>query len=376
MSYIEYRKEFPIFEKNTYLNTCSLGALSRRHREYVNRFLDLWEDLGASAWYEHWLGAVEDVRTMTAKILGADEDEIAIGHSVSTLLSTISGCLDFTKRNTVVVTDLDFPTSNYQWLSKERLGVDTKIVTSPDSVHVPRQAVMDAIDEDTAVVSTSHVFFSSGYIQDIEQISAHASEQGALTIIDAYQSVGQVSVNVHDMKLDILITGGLKWLLGGPGITYLYVRRDLIEGLEPTAAGWFGVKDQFGFDQTSYEYLDSARRFETGTPATAAVFTAKAGLELILEIGIEAIQKRTKELAEELVRGLEKAGFTLRTAEKAEERSAIIMIKHPNPKPVVRELALRNIIVDYRKDNIRVSPYFYNTSEDIATLITALQELA
>lgn len=373
MSVSDFRKEFPIFEKKTYLNTCSLGALSFRHRNEVNRFLDLWAELGASAWYEHWIGAVESVRSMTAKVLGADETEIAIGHSVSTLLSTLAGCIDFSTKNSVVMTDLDFPTANYQWLSKEKLGVKSKIVRTENLIDIPLDKLLNAIDSKTSVVSTSHVFFGSGYIQDIETITEHSKKKGAISIIDAYQSVGQVPVDVHEMNIDILITGGLKWLLGGPGITFMYVRKELIPRLEPTAAGWFGVKDQFGFDQSRFEYLDNARRFETGTPAAASVFAAKAGLEIILEIGLDEIQNRTRELTDELVGLLQKEGYTLRTPENRKNRSAIIMIRHDDPGRVVKELAEQGIIVDYRKDNIRVSPYFYNSSQDLDIFVKALK---
>jgi len=372
----DYRNEFPIFREKIYLNTCSLGALSVRHREYMNTFLRLWDDLGASAWYEHWIGALNDVRRMAARVLNAAEDEIALGHSVSTLLGTLASCFSFGERRGVVVTDLDFPTANYQWLARRRRGVHTHIIASPDGVSVPAAAFYDAVDETTAVVSTSHVFFGSGCIQDVRSITRHARQKGAVAVIDAYQSAGQIPVDVHEMELDILITGGLKWLLGGPGITFMYVRRELAASLQPAAAGWFGVKNQFGFDQTRFDFLDGARRFETGTPAAAAVYAAKAGLELILEIGLESIQKKTKELAEELIHELKKAGFTLRTAGNPDERSAIVMIAHSDPAPVVGKLADDGIIVDHRKDNIRVSPYFYNTAGDIARFTAALKQHA
>ncbi|MFC1555982.1 aminotransferase class V-fold PLP-dependent enzyme [candidate division KSB1 bacterium] len=375
MQLSEYRKEFPILHNKNYLNSCSLGALSLRHREYTNEFLDLWDSMGASAWYEKWMGTIADVRDMFARVIGADPDEVALGHSVSTMLSTLSSSLSFEERSKVVMTDLDFPTANYQWLAKERIGVKSNIVISPDSIHLRLNDLLSAIDEETAVVSTSHVFFGSGFIQDIAAINAHAESKGALTIIDAYQSVGQVPVNVKTMNIDILMTGGLKWLLGGPGITYLYIRKDLISGLEPTAGGWFGVKEQFGFDQTQFEYHDNAQRFEAGTPAAAAIFAAKAGLEIVLEAGLENIQKTTKDLTEELVHELHKAGFTLRTADNREQRSAIVMIQHPEPAPVVAELANRGIIVDHRKDNIRVSPYFYNTSEDIQQFLREFKDI-
>lgn len=367
------RKEFPILDKKIYLNSCSLGALSKRSRKYLNGFLDDWDNYGASAWYKKWLDAISDVRSMTAQILNAEPDEIAIGPSVSALLSSLSSCLDFGQRSEVVITDMDFPTSNYQWLSKKKIGVETKIINSADRIKIDIGEYERSISENCAVVSTSHVFFLSGCIQDVKSITQIARKAGALSVIDAYQSVGQVPVDVKELDLDILLCGGLKWLLGGPGITFMYCKRSLISDLEPTNVGWFGVRDQLDFNQTDFEYRNDAIRFESGTPSLSAVYQAKAGLELYLEIGPQNIQKATKEISEHLISLLQKSSIPLRIPDEPSERSAIIMAVHKDPGKVVAELAKKDIIVDYRKDCIRISPYFYNNEEDIEKFVPILK---
>lgn len=376
MDLSEYRSQFPILQRKNYLNTCSLGALSRLSRSYVENFLNQWDEHGASAWYKLWIEELETVKRLIGKIIRADESEIALGHSISSILGSIGSSIDFTRRNKVVATDLDFPTSNYQWLAKEPLGVRTSIINSEDKVRIRLDQYRDAVEESTALVSTSHVFFTSGYIQNIEEINTIARNNGALCIIDAYQSAGQVVVDVHGIKIDMLMGGGLKWLLGGPGITFCYVRKGIIDSLQPTSAGWFGTKDQLAFHPDTISFHDDARRFETGTPALASVLAFKGGLEIVSEIGVENIRKATKRLTEELIERLKTAGFSLLTGENAEDRSAIVMIHKKNPEPIVNALRDRDIIVDYRKQCIRVSPYFYNTSEDLDKFVSALQELS
>jgi len=375
MDLTEYRKEFPILQKKIYLNTCSLGALSLRSRRYVQTFLDQWDEYGASAWYSIWLNECASVRSLLAQLLNADESEIALGHSISTLLGSIASCFSFEDRNEVIVTELDFPTANYQWLAKWFNGASITVLHSDNRISIPLERYASAISEKTAAVSTSSVFFTSGAIQDIAAINDAARKKGAVCIIDAYQSVGQIPIDIRTMNIDILLSGGLKWLLGGPGITFACVRKDLITTLKPTMVGWFGAKNQFAFNAEYFEPAEEARRFETGTPSVASVAAFKGGLEIILEIGVENIRTAASALIEELIILLQKYGFELLITDNPDERAAIVMIKHPNPAAAVSELQKRNIIVDYRKEYIRVSPYFYNTSEEIETFVETLQEV-
>ncbi len=368
-----YRSEFPIFRDRIYLNTCSLGALGERTRRKVAEFLDLWQSRGASAWYDVWWAALGDLRRRYGQIVGAQPSEIALAPSSSVAVSAVAESLDYTKRPKVVVTSLDFPTVAYQWLAKEARGVEVVVVESPDQVSVPVEAIARAIDERTALVATSHVYFTSGAIQDIAAVAAAAHAQGALCLIDAYQSVGQLPVDVTATGVDFLTAGGLKWLLGGTGIVFLYVREALARRLAPAVAGWFGHRDQFAFDPHTLVFHDDARRFELGTPALAAIYAQLGGLEYIEEIGVPAIRAVTAVLTEDLIARAQGLGVRPKVAARAEQRSAIVMVPAPDPQAAVRHLADGGIIADARPGHVRLSPFFYNLQDDHGT---ALERLA
>src|SRR2546425_4486805 len=286
-----YRGEFPIFRDKIYLNPCSLGALGERTRRRIAEFLDLWQERGASAWYDVWWAALGELRRRYARVIGATSEEIALGPSISVALASVAEALDYGKRRRVVVTSLDFPTVAYQWLAKRARGIELVVVESADQVSVPVEAIARAVDDRTALVATSHVYFTSGAIQDILRVADVARARGALTLVDAYQSVGQVPVDVKAAGVDFLTAGGLKWLLGGPGIVLLYVRDELARRLAPAIAGWFGHQNQFAFDPHVLELHDDARRFELGTPALAAVYAQLGGLDYIEEGGGPAIRR-------------------------------------------------------------------------------------
>lgn len=371
MDWPAWRDEFPTFRRKTYLNTCSLAPLSNRVRAAQERFLDEWEDLGAAAWYEMWMDALDALRRKVARVLHAAPEEIAVAPSVSVALSAVASSLDYGSRPRVVLSEMDFPTLAYQWAVKP--GVDQVWVSSEDRVSVPPERFEAAADRLTSVLATSHVYYTSGAIQDIARIGRAARRVGALSVIDAYQATGQVPTDVHEAGIDVLVTGGLKWLLGGTGIAFLYVRRGLIPSLRPTIAGWFGNARMFSFDPKAFAFHDSARRFELGTTANAAVYAASAGLDIVLEIGVERIRDRTTELVTDLVDRLEEARFDVRTPREPGQRAGIVMVAAKEPAKVVEFLGKRGTIVDYRHDRVRISPYFYNTPEDNAFVVEALE---
>ncbi len=368
-----YRSEFPIFRDRIYLNTCSLGALGERSRRKVTEFLDVWETRGAAAWYDVWWAALGALRERYARVVGTTAPAIALAPSVSVALTAVAESLDYGRRPRVVVTALDFPTVAYQWLAKRRRGIDVVVVESPDGVTVPVEAIARAVDERTALVATSHVYFTSGAIQDIAAVAAAAHARGALCLIDAYQSVGQVPVDAPAAGVDFLIAGGLKWLLGGPGIAFLYARAERARTLAPAVAGWFGHRDQFAFNPRVLDLHDDARRFELGTPALAAVCAQLGGLDYIDEIGVPAIRAVTAGLAEHLVARARALGLRPRVAERAEDRSAIVMLPAPDPAGAVRGLADAGIVADARPGHVRLSPFFYNVQDDH---VAALERLA
>ncbi|HEX9705195.1 MAG TPA: aminotransferase class V-fold PLP-dependent enzyme [Gemmatimonadales bacterium] len=372
-SLTRYRSEFPIFRDRIYLNTCSLGALGERARRKVAEFLDVWQTRGASAWYDTWWSALSDLRAGYARVVGATPPEIALAPSVSAALGVVAESLDYRRRPRVVVTSLDFPTVAYQWHAKRPRGVEVVVVESPDGVTVPVEAIERAVDDRTALVATSHVYFTTGAVQDIKGVADVAHRRGALCLIDAYQSVGQLPVDAHAAGVDFLVAGGLKWLLGGPGTVFLYVREDLIGRLEPAVAGWFAHREQFAFEPRRLDLHDDARRFELGTPSLAAVYTQLGGLEYIDEIGVPAIRAVTAVLTEDLIARATALGFKPRVAPRAEDRSAIVTLPVADPGAAVRRLADGGIIVDARPGHVRFSPFFYNVQDDH---VAALQRLA
>lgn len=372
---LAYRDEFPILQRKTYLNSCSLGALSKRSMHNVAEFMEAWNEWGAHAWYEIWLGEITKVRQKFAKIIGAQVHEVAIAPNVSTALSSIASALDYSKRNKVVMADMDFPTLAYQWLVKKRLGVQCHFVESPDRIYVQPELFEPAVDERTALLATSRVFFTSGYIQDIRAVADIAHKHGAYLLVDDYQGTGQIPIDVVAQDIDILVTGTLKWLMGGPGLALVYIREGLIPSLEPTIAGWFGHRDQFQFKIREFAFRPDAARVEMGTPATAAIYAANGGLDIVQEISVERICERTRYLTNDLIARAREHGWPVHAPQEPEHRSSIVMLELEQPQEIVKELVARNIITDSRPGLLRISPYFYNTIEENGVVIDAIAEI-
>ncbi|GAC1349912.1 MAG: kynureninase [Ktedonobacteraceae bacterium] len=372
---IAYRSEFPILQRKTYMNSCSLGALSNRSMQGLAQFMEMWNEWGAHAWYEIWMEEIAKARQKFATIIGAQLHEVAIAPSVSVALSSIASALDYSQRNRVVMADMDFPTLAYQWLVKRRLGVECRFVESPDRVYTPPELFEREVDDKTALVATSRVFFTSGYIQDVRAVADIAHKQGAYVLIDDYQGTGQIPINVVAQDIDFLVTGTLKWLMGGPGLAFMYVREGLLAQLQPTIAGWFGHRDQFLFKTRDFEFRPEATRVELGTPAVPTIYTANGGLDIVQEISVERICERTRYLTNDLIARAREHGWKVRTPQEPECRSSIVMLEIEHPEEVVKALVSRNIITDSRPGLVRVSPYFYNTIEENAIVIDAISEI-
>jgi len=275
------------------------------------------------------------------------------------------------RRNRVVCSELDFPTLAYQWIVKPE--VELVVLPSGDGVGMDPEQFREAVDHRTLFLATSHVFFTTGFVQDIAALADIAHRSGAYCLVDGYHGAGQVRVDLAGAGVDFYTTGPLKWLCGGPGLAYLYVRPDLIRDLSPRITGWFGARNGFEFELRRFEPHDDARRFEMGTPALATVHTALGGQEIIEDVGIHAIQARNRELTEILVNGCREEGFALTVAADPAKRSAIVMIQHSDPPGAVAHLAEADIIVDHRPGHVRVSPHFYNTPEEVHHFLQALK---
>jgi len=361
---VRYRDQFPVFGHTIYLNSCSLGALSQRSRSRVNEYLDLWERRGASAWYDTWLPALEELRAGYGRVIGAEASDVSLHPSISSALSVVAESLDYSRRPRVVTTRLDFPTVPYQWLAKVNEGIELILVDSPDGVHVPLEAIERAVDDRTALVATSHVFFTSGAIQDLGALAAIAHRKGALLFVDGYHGAGQLPVDVAASDVDFYASGGLKWLIGGSGIAFLYVRRALAQHLEPRVTGWFAHAEPFRFDPGKLERPADARRFDMGTPSMASAYAQLGGLEILEEIGIPAIRAVAQSLTEDLILTARSRGLNPRVAATPDTRSAIVMLPRSDPHGDVRRLADAGIVADARPGHVRLSPYFYNLPDD------------
>jgi kynureninase len=370
-----FRAEFPIFDHTTYLNSCSLGPLSRDAIAALQQFQNGWSQYGAPAWWKLWLPKLQEAKERFAALIGAGVHEVTISHSVSSALSSIASTFDYGDRSTVVCTDLDFPTIAHQWLVKAHTGVQLRFARSSDRIHVPVSAFEKVMSRDVAHIATSHALYATGYVQDVRRLADLAHSNGAKIVIDGYHSVGVFPVNVKELDVDFYVGGTLKWLLGGPGLTFIYVREDLLSDLKPSISGWFAAANQFAFDTLQHDLSPTADRLELGTPAVGTAYTGVAGMDLILRAEPERIYPRLQMLTNRIVDRARADGYTIMSPENPDERGGIVMLHLNKPEETVNELANRGYTVDYRPGLLRVSPHFYNTINDVDRLMDELKKV-
>jgi len=369
----QVRPRFPIFERLTYVNSCSQGALSDDVRDAYARYLSDWDEHGAP--WEYWVAQLDAARVTVADLLNADNDEIAITTSVSAGVDALASAFSFDgDRDKIVVSDFEFPTIGQIAHAQERRGARVEHVPAEPDGTIPLERFEAAIDERTALVAVTHVCFRNGAKLDIEPIAALAHERGALLLLDAYQSVGSLPVDVRALDCDFLAAGALKYLLGSAGLGFLYCRRDLVERLSPTATGWFADQDIFEMDIHDYSPASTARRFEAGTPPVPAIYAAIAGIGLMREIGIEETQKHVRGLTELLIEGLDELDGQVVTPRAWQERGALTCVASTDAEALVATLTERGIVSSSRDGNLRISPHCYNAREDIEAVLEALRE--
>lgn len=370
-----YRAQFPIFKHTTYLNSCSLGPPSTRVYRALEQYRDDWSEYGAPVWWLKWLSKLEDAKERFAKLIGAGVHEVTVSHSISSALSSIASTTDYRERNAVVCAELDFPTIPYQWLAKERDGVDVRFARSRDRVTFPLNAFEPLIDSRVSFVAVSHVLYNTGAVMPIRSLADLAHAAGARVIVDGYHAVGVLPVNVKELDVDFYVGGTLKWLLGGPGLTFIYVREELIRELRPAISGWFSSADQFAFDPLRLVWPDTADRLELGTPAVGTAYAGVEGMDMILDAGPERIYDRLQALTDRVVSRAEQAGYEIRSPLQSADRGGIVMLGVKQPQDTVTKLASRGFTVDYRPGLVRVSPHFYNTLDDVDRLMDALVDV-
>ena len=365
------RHRFPVFEQRVYINSCSQGALSDSVRAAYDRYLADWDEHGAP--WEYWVEQLEAVRGSISRLVNADEDEIAVTTSVSAGVSALASGLRFGDgRDKVVVSDFEFPTIGQIWHAQERRGVRVEHVPAEAGGTIPLERFEAAIDEQTALVAVTNVCFRNGSRLDVGAVTRLAHERGALVLVDAYQTVGSLPVDVRAIGCDFLVAGVLKYLLGSAGLGFLYCRRELVQGIEPTATGWFADRDIFEMDIHDYSPAPTARRFEAGTPPIPPIYAGIAGIELMQEIGIAETEAHVRELNAILHDGLEELGAKAVTPRVREQSGALVCVASKDVNALVAGLAAEGIVTSSRDDNLRISAHCYNTAEDVATVLGAL----
>lgn len=365
----EVRHRFPVFEHVTYVNSCSQGALADVVRAAYEEYLAGMESEG-SLW-EHWVGRQERVRADLATLLGASGEEVAVTTSASAAISAVASGLDFTAgRDRVVTTDLEFPTVGQIWHAQERRGARVEHVRSEADSTLLLERFDEAIDDRTALVALTHVCYRNGARTDLEPVIALARERGAYVLVDAYQSAGALPLDVGSLDVDFLVGGALKYLLGSPGVGFLYARAGRTDAVVPTATGWFAARDVFAMDASAFDPAPDARRFEAGTPAVPSLYAAAAGIELMLEIGVERTAAHVEGLLHQLREGVEELGGTVVTPQAAS--GPMLAVASTDDAAHVAALGRERVVVSNRDGNVRVSPHCYNTAEDVDAVLAAL----
>lgn len=374
-----WRAQFPIVEDTTYLVNHSLGAMPARARDKMAEFLDQWATRGVRAWGEGWWDMPVTAGNVLARMMNAPRESIVMHQNVSVVQASIASSLDFSgRRNKVVYTDQNFPTVMYVWEAYKKHGARIHVVPT-DGVQVDTARLLEAIDEETLVVPISHVTYKSHFLQDAAAICARAREVGALVVLDTYQSLGTVPLDVAALGVDFVCGGSVKWLCGGPGAGYLYVRPDLLPTLEPKITGWAAHAAPFAFETGPQRYAPDIRRMLHGSPSVAAFWCATAGYELLLECGVENVRRWSQRLTERLRANLLAQGFRIHGPEDPRRRGGTITVglaPDENGPAFVKALEARGILVDHRPGaGVRVSPHYYTLEDEMDEFVEALAEL-
>lgn len=365
------RARFPVLDKKTYLNSCAYGALATDVMVALQKYMNDRLEKGTD--WDYWVARNESVRTAVADFLGANTDEVAVTASASAGINSIASALNFEQaRNKVVISDFEFPTNAQIWYAQELRGARVVRVPEEDG-YIPVEHFEAAIDEDTLIVAVTQVCFRNGARLDIPAIVEIARRKGALVLVDGYQGLGTLDFDVQKVSPDFVVGGMVKYLLGTAGIGFLYVRQALIESLVPTVTGWFAQSDIFAMDTTRYDPAPSARRFEMGTPPVPNCYAAEAGLQILAEIGLPAIEKRIVELTAAIISEAEESGYTLAVPDDPKRHGALITLRTHDENALVASLEAEGIVTSCRFGNLRIAPHFYNNHDDIDKLFRALK---
>ncbi len=365
------RAEFPTLQHKAYINSGSYGLLAIEVQQAFERYLADRLECGAD--WGKWVQLYEDVRQRVALLLGASTDEIAVTASASAGLNALASALSFTDgRDKIVVSDFEFPTSGQIWHAQERAGARVEHVPENAQGYIPLEAFERAIDERTRLVAISHVCYRNGARLDVAEITRMARRKGALVLLDCFQSVGVMQVDVKALDVDFAVGGMLKYLLGTAGIGFLYVREGCIPQLTPKASGWFAQADVDAMDVSRNVPSPTARRFQAGTPPVPNCYAALAGLDIILQLGSTAIETYVRELTGRCMDRLLEAGCRLATPREDSRRGPTVAICSSNDVELTARLAERNVITSCRDGNLRAMFHAYNDESDVDALVEGL----
>jgi kynureninase len=374
---LKFRPEFPILERSTYLISNSLGAMPRGVYDSLRSYADSWAERGVRAWEEGWWDMAVGVGDKIAPLIGAAPGEISLHQNVTLTQATIASCFDFRgPRNKVVMTDLEFPSIQYFYHEQRRHGANIKLLPSSGNIRFDLDKFLSAIDETTLLVPISLVLFRSSFIVEAGAIVERAHRVGAHVILDVFQGTGAIPIDVRALGVDFAVGGVLKWLCGGPGVAYLYVREDLRARLRPALTGWIAHRRPFAFEPGDIDPREDSFRYLNGTPHIPALYACQPGLDILNKVGIAAIRAKSVVLTTRLLEGAGSRGWRVNTPENPAERGGTVSIDCPHAYEVSRELLAREILVDYRpKAGVRISPHFYNREDECDLALQQIDDI-
>jgi kynureninase len=372
-----WREEFPTVEDCTYLVSHSLGAMPRRTAANLQDYADTWSRRGVRAWHEGWWELGRNTSDLLAPVLGVAPGTITMHQNVTVAMGIIASCFRYDgARRKIVLTELEFPTNMYLFEGFARYGAEIVYVPSSNRICNDVDRLLAAIDERTVLVPLSYVLFRSSCIQDARAVIEKAHAVGAHVILDVYQAAGTVPLDIESLGASFAVGGSVKWLCGGPGAGYLYVRPDLTRTLEPGLVGWAAHAEPFAFATGPVAYADGAERFQSGTPNIPALYAARAGYEIVHQIGVPAIREKSLRLTRKIIDHATRAGYPINTPLDDSQRGGAVIIDVPNGEAVANDLIRREIIIDYRPDaGIRISPHLYNNDDDIDDAMKVLDDV-
>lgn len=371
--FVKQRGYFPILKEKVQLSSCSQSAMSVQVEAAIREYMNSWQYNGMD--WAGWIERVEQTKASFAKLINASPDEIAVFSSVSESASSVASALPFTgTRNKIVTTEMDFPCIGHVWRAQETRGARVDFVPTENHL-IPLDYYEQVVDNKTLITSISHVSYYNGCKQDVKKIASLVHDKGSYLFVDAYQSAGSVVIDVKDMDIDFLAAGSQKYLLGIPGIAFLYVRKEIANQLNPTVTGWFGRVNPFAFDIRTLDYAEGARRFETGTPPMVNAYAAHTAFDMIQSIGVEQIEAYLQTLSTVAISYAKSKGLTVISPENVEQKAANTAIQVKQASVIESKMKEQGIIVSARNDVIRIAPHFYNTEDDIVVAINMLADL-